>query len=250
MNIEYHKHYSGHLGRMMELKRYGHGGKVMVVFPSSGGSFYEFEDFGMINAMSWFIDNGLVQVYTPASVDTESWMNKHNSMYDKARIQNLYDAYIISEFIPFVHHSSRNYNPMIAMGCSLGAYHAVNMGLRHPDVFDTVIALSGIYDNTYMGGDYHGDTEAHVNNPIESLWGQNDPWFLDHYRRNHWIVCVGQGKWEEDSIRDQRKLQEAFEAKGIPALFDYWGHDVDHDWPAWRIQLPYFLSMLQENKII
>ncbi|NLB08307.1 MAG: esterase, partial [Clostridiales bacterium] len=23
---------------------------------------------------------------------------------------------------------------------------------------------------------------------------------------------------------------------------DYWGYDVHHDWPWWRIQMPYFLG--------
>ena len=29
---------------------------------------------------------------------------------------------------------------------------------------------------------------------------------------------------------------------GIKIWFDYWGYDVNHDWPWWRIQLPYFLQ--------
>ncbi len=45
MNVDYFKHYSGHLNREMEMKHYGHTGKVMVVFPTSGGRFYEYEDF-------------------------------------------------------------------------------------------------------------------------------------------------------------------------------------------------------------
>lgn len=250
MNIEYHQHYSGNLGRMMEMKRYGHAGKVMVAFPSSGGSYYEFEDFGMIAAISWFIEQGHVQVFTPDSVDKESWLADGKWPGDKGQMHNRYDAYIIEEFVPFVKHYSGNFDPMIATGCSLGAFHAVNMGLRHPDVFDTVIALSGVYDVRMMTGEYDGDMSVYVNCPIDSLWNQNDPWFLDRYRNNDFIICTGQGAWEEDSVRDTRRLEEAFRNKGIEAWFDYWGHDVEHDWPAWRKQLPYYLSKLAEqNKI-
>jgi esterase/lipase superfamily enzyme len=31
----------------------------------------------------------------------------------------------------------------------------------------------------------------------------------------------------------------------VPAWFDYWGYDVNHDWPWWRRQLPYFLGKLK-----
>ena len=30
--------------------------------------------------------------------------------------------------------------------------------------------------------------------------------------------------------------------KNIPAWIDYWGYDVNHDWPWWRKQMPYFLG--------
>ncbi len=34
--------------------------------------------------------------------------------------------------------------------------------------------------------------------------------------------------------RSLRLLQGAFEEKGIQAWVDFWGHDVNHDWPWWR----------------
>jgi len=64
------------------------------------------------------------------------------------------------------------------------------------------------------------------------------------------IICAGQGRWEEDTLRDTRLLDTVFAQKGIPAWFDYWGYDVDHDWPAWRIQMPYFLGKLREDNVI
>lgn len=51
-------------------------------------------------------------------------------------------------------------------------------------------------------------------------------------------------------MEDTRRLQEAFNAKGIQAWFDYWGHDVEHDWPSWRKMMPYFLAKLAEQHII
>ena len=56
MNIEYCKWQSPALGQTMELKVYGFYGKPLLVFPAQGGRFYEFEDFGMISAITPFIE--------------------------------------------------------------------------------------------------------------------------------------------------------------------------------------------------
>jgi len=31
-----------------------------------------------------------------------------------------------------------------------------------------------------------------------------------------------------------------------PLWVDLWGHDVNHDWPWWRKQFPYFLEKLYQ----
>jgi esterase/lipase superfamily enzyme len=55
---------------------------------------------------------------------------------------------------------------------------------------------------------------------------------------------VGQGRWEADCLADTRALEGILREKGVPAWFDYWGADVDHDWPWWRKMLPYFLDRM------
>jgi esterase/lipase superfamily enzyme len=60
---EYHKWHSPRLGREMELLVFGHAGLPVVVFPTSGGRFYEFEDRQMIAALSGKIDAGRLQVF-------------------------------------------------------------------------------------------------------------------------------------------------------------------------------------------
>ena len=75
MNVEYHRWWSRNLGQDMELKVYGHAGKPVVVFPSSGGRFHEYEDFGMVDACRPAIDGGAVTLFTLDSVDRQSWLN-------------------------------------------------------------------------------------------------------------------------------------------------------------------------------
>ena len=41
-----------------------------------------------------------------------------------------------------------------------------------------------------------------------------------------------------------RQLEALMRDKGIQAWVDYWGPDVNHDWPWWKKQLRYFLYEL------
>lgn len=246
MNIVYHEFYSVHLNRIMPFKAYGHGGKPIIVFPSSGGRFYEYEDFQMIEACKDFINNGDIKIYTVDSIDNESWLNKGSWPGDKANGHNTYDKYITDEFIPFVYNDSGWYGKMGTTGCSMGGFHSANFFFRHPDIFDTVIALSGIYDaRFFIGGDIV-DKEVYLNSPIDYLKNQNDD-YLNAYRGSNIIICTGQGNWEADSIRDSQLLEEVLRQKNIPSWVDYWGYDVDHDWPWWRVQIQYFLSSLKNH---
>ncbi|MCL2326398.1 MAG: alpha/beta hydrolase-fold protein [Proteobacteria bacterium] len=242
MKTEFHRWFSPSLGKDMSVNVYGHQGKPVIVFPSSGGSFHEFADFGMVEAVRPFIDEGRIILFTPDSVDNESWLNKHISPADRAHRHNAYDAYIIQELVPLAA-SIAGRGDMLATGCSLGAYHAMNFFLRHPDVFNAVVALSGCYQLSYFVGDYC-DENVYLNSPLYYLQNCNDPWYLDRYRHSAIVACTGQGAWEEEMIHDTRWLGHIFAEKGIPAWCDFWGYDVNHDWPWWRIQLPYFLGRI------
>ena len=250
MKVERRSHYSGNLGREMYFNVYGHAGKPMVVFPSSGGSQDEYEAFGMIDALSHYINEGIIKVYTPQSIDQESWLASYKNPHDMASAHDQYDKYIIHEFVALVRYESNWHFGLIATGCSMGAYHAVNFGLRHPDVFDVVIAQSGVYDVRFFSKDFHDEQKAYYNSPIDYLSNMSDPWFLDHYRNNEFIVSVGQGDWEGPHIYDTKRLEEIFHQKSIPGWFDYWGTDVAHDWVWWRHQIPYFMGELRrKNKL-
>ncbi|MBG9988550.1 esterase family protein [Aerococcaceae bacterium DSM 111176] len=242
MHVEFRSHWSSHLNREMAINRYGHAGLPIVVFPSSGGSHSEYADFGMINACREYIENGQVQFFTLSTVDSESWLNKQKSMHDRAQMHSAYEKYVINEAVPFIKYETGNYGPMMTTGCSMGAYHALNFFLQHPDVFRSTIALSGIYDARYFGGDYGNDPLVYQNSPSDYIWNQNDPWFIDQYRQSDIIISTGLGDWEEDGLPSYFTLREAFNEKNIPAWFDVWGDDVSHDWIWWRHQMPYFLD--------
>lgn len=244
MNIEYHKWWSDHLNQDMEFKVYGHAGKPVIVFPCQGGRFYDWEDFRMIDAIHWFIDEGKIQVFSMDSIDRQSWANWNAHPADRARRHENYDQYIIHEIVPYIQNRAIPEQKMLVTGCSMGGYHSGNFFFRHPDIFDTMLAISGPFSLKIFIGDYM-DENVYFNSPLSYLPNLCDNWYLDRYRQGNIIVGCGQGAWEERMLSDTLMLKKILEDKGIPAWIDLWGYDVNHDWPWWHKMVPYFLSHLQ-----
>lgn len=243
MNFEHHRWWSPSLRQDMELRLYGRSGKPVVVFPSSGGRFFEYHDFGMVEAVRPYLQSGRISLVTLDSVDGQSWLNHGAHPADRARRHQEYDRYVTEEVGPFLRQRFPG-RGALATGCSMGAYHAANFFFRHPDLFDAVIALSGLYHlGSFLGG--YMDESVYFHTPLAYLPNLEDPWYLERYRKSQIVVCVGQGAWEEEMVADTRALEQVLRKKRVPAFVDYWGHDVNHDWPWWRKQMPFFLGKLE-----
>lgn len=241
MESTYIKWYSQSLGRDMEYKIYGNDNarRTLLVFPSQDGRFYDYENFGMTNVLSPWIDKGDLRVVCVDGIDWETWSDLGGNPRWRIEQHERWFHYVVDELIPSVRRVDETF---IVTGCSMGGFHAGNFFFRRPDLFDTVIALSGLYHASYFFGDY-SDELVYSNSPLDFLrWMPADHYYWDMYRHRRIICCVGQGNWEEDLLDSTRRLDTLLCEKGVPAWFDYWGHDVAHDWEWWRRQLPYFIG--------
>ena len=247
MQVEEHFWYSPHLNRDMALKVYGHWGTPLLVFPCSLGRDYDYEGMGMIDAISEYIEGGRIKLFCVDSVDAESWYNFGVPPHERNARHEAYDSYIACEVIPFIReHCQQPSVRVLANGCSMGALHAVNSFLKHPDLFAGTIALSGLYrlDRAEFGLTANDIPAVYFNSPLNYLPGLENDWFLQWYRKSTIVVCVGQGAWENEALEDTRLIDRIFRSKRIPAWVDFWGEDVDHDWPWWFRQMNYFLETI------
>lgn len=242
MHIEYHKRYSGVLGRDMETKLYGEHGPVFLVFPTSGGRFYEYEDFGMIEAVAPFIEAGRARFFALDSLDNETWLNSKIPHPEKVRGHNRYESYVVEEALPLVWELCGQ-TPLFTTGCSLGAYHAADFVLRRPELFAGALCLSGVYSLKFALGDYM-DAAAYYHSPLNYLPGLLDPRILADMRKLALVLCVGQGAYEEECLAETLALSSMLRDKAVPHTLDVWGFDVNHDWPWWRKMAPHFLEKL------
>jgi esterase/lipase superfamily enzyme len=234
MNREYHHWVSSHLGRSMETLVFGHGGAPVLVFPTTMGRFYQYEDFGMVGALEPKIEAGYIQLYCLDSVDAESWYNKAVPPGRRVERHLHYERYIFDEYIPFVR--ERNPKPLIVTGTSFGAYHAVNFALRRPSSFIKLVALSGRYDVRGFLDGYDDDT-VYYNCPVEYLPGLTDDAYLAPLRRMQIVLLSGE---HDIALSSTRLVSEALTAKHVPhELAIWWGKT--HDWPLWREAIPHYL---------
>ena len=145
MHIEEYCWHSPHLQREMALKVYGHWGAPYIVFPCSRGRYFDYEGMGMIAALAGFIDSGRVKLFAVDSVDAESWYDFGAPPAARNARHEAYDRYITAEVVPFMRqHCASPEARVMANGCRMGAHHAVNFFLRHPDLFAGTIALTGL----------------------------------------------------------------------------------------------------------
>ena len=250
METQYFKQYSPALGRDMEMKVYGHAGRPVLYIPCQNGRFFDFENFKMTDTWQPWIDSGRAMVFSVDTLDAETW-SAQNNPYDRIRRHEQWMNYLFDEVVPFARDmvNRRNgwdgYPGVIAFGCSLGATHAANCFFRRPDLFDGLLALSGIYTASYGFGDY-SDELVYLNSPVDSLAGMpKDHPYIQRYTSGRGIIVVGQGPWEapETTFR----LRDICNEKGIGVWVDIWGHDVAHDWDWWYKQAAYHIPHLLDN---
>jgi esterase/lipase superfamily enzyme len=236
MNREYHKWYSSRVGREMELLVFGHSGVPVLVFPTSGGRFYEFEDRGMVAALAAKIERGALQLFCVDSMNMESWYNR--GIHPRMRIGRhmLYEQYLLNEVLPMMRAKNREARPL-TLGCSFGGYHAVNMALRRPEIFCGFVSLSGAFDLApFLDGYYDEDCYYHL--PTHYLPKLTDPWFLEQFRADRFVLATG---CDDHCLTENQNLDRILNERGIAHRLDVWQAENSHDWPTWRRMVEEYL---------
>jgi esterase/lipase superfamily enzyme len=222
---------------------YGHYGRPLLAFPSQEGPAWQYEERGMIDAVGELIDAGRVKVYAVDSFDSGSWYRHDVPLEERAQLHGLYEDWIVNQVVPFIRDDSGDSAEIMVTGVSFGAYHAANFALRHADLFPLAICQSGVYDvSVVASGSERGDT-VYFNNPadyVAHLGGEHLDWLRGQVNL---LLIAGQGQWEDTTgaLDSTRRFAGQLADKGISHELDVWGHDVAHDWPAWRAQIAHHL---------
>jgi len=233
--------HSPHLNSWMPIVRYGNYGRPLLLYPTAQSDLLDAERFFLIKSIEPLIKAGRVTVFSIESINARAWMNKEVSVPMKAHLQSLYSAYVEKEVVPHIRRAVQDDSARIGVtGASFGAFHAANQFFRRPDLFDTLIAMSGFYDleGSYLHG--HSNEDIYYNNPM---------WFLRDYHgqqldlvNNHTQIHLLCGTGPYELPEATRRFSQLLWDKGIWHNTDLWGPDMAHDWPTWRAMLPHYLE--------
>lgn len=238
MQREYHRWYSNRLGQDAELLVFGHAGARVLVFPTAMGRFYEYEDHGMVEVLRDRIDGGKVQLYCLDGDDRRGLYDRGISPEERIRRVVDFENYVLAEVLPLSEIKNPG-SPLVAHGCSLGAFHAVNLAFRHPHLFGGLMALSGRYDLTRAMGCYtdlldgHYDQDVYFNTPSHFVSLLSDATLLNELRRLEIRLVIGEA---DVFLENNRAFSEALWTKGIGHAFHVWDGEA-HTFREWREML-------------
>jgi len=242
MNREYHKWFSPKLQRDMELLIFGHSGKAVLFFPTRMARFYDYENWGIINALKDRINRGELQIFCVDSIDNESFYN-HN-VHPSVRIARhlQYEDYLLTEVIPLIR-SKNQWEYIEAAGCSMGAYHAINIAMKYPWLFKKAVGISGRYDLTkdydHFKDLFHGYHNEHIyfNMPSQYMANLNDGYLLNAVRNLEVILAIGQ---TDPFLQVNKEFSQLLWNKGVSNHLFLWESNA-HRPRYWRQMTPLYL---------
>jgi esterase/lipase superfamily enzyme len=238
---EYQKWYSPALKRDMEMLVFGKKGMPVLFFPTRSARFYDMENWKIIDAMSGKIAAGQVQVFCVDSIDKESF---YSDIPPQERIlRHLeFEQYILEEVVPFIRKRNKN-GKLTVTGCSLGAFHAVNIGLKHPTIFSKIVGMSGRYDLTkalpFFDDLFDGyfDENVYFNMPNRFVPGITDEMLLNQLRQLDITIVIGR---DDPFLPDNEQLSASLNAIGVPHHFYIWNEEA-HRPRYWRQMVKLYL---------
>lgn len=166
--------------------------------------------------------------YAGESHGDSEWVN---SMDGKA----LFDDFVAKEVVGWADKTLRTMpspQTRIIGGVSEGGYGAVNIALKHPDVFGNVLALSGYFVNDGSGWARpimgHDQPWLDANSPLTVLASKPGP--RPEWQAMHFFLAAGV---HEKTYTDQTKrLATALKALGIDTQIELL--DGKHGWNLWN----------------
>ncbi len=224
MNRTYHKWFSGCLHRNMELLVFGYAGRAVLFFPTRMARFYDYENWGVIEALQGKIENGELQLFCVDSIDAESFYNHWVHPEQRIARHLQYEQYILTEVLPFMQtQNSAGYFEVA--GCSMGSYHAINLAMKHPTLFKKVVCMSGRYDLTQpvdnfkdLFDGYRSD-DIYFNMPRQFMANLGDGDDLQAIRHMEIIMAVGE---TDPFVGSNRDFSGLLNNKAIPHHLYIW----------------------------
>lgn len=241
MKREYHSWHNAALNREMPVLAFGHAGAKVLSFPTRDGRFYEFENLGLVETLRPRIEAGELQIWCVDGLNDETFYCNWNVPRDRLLRHGLFERYVLDELLPFMN-SHNDHRQTVALGLSLGAFHAADLAFRHPQHFGKLVACSGRYDLS-LAIEHFRDLLDGFRGPLldrhtpitylPSIHGEA----LRHLRRMDITVAIGR---EDPFLDNNLKLSGLLQQLAVPHQLQIWDGRA-HAAAAWQSMVPLYL---------
>lgn len=234
--------HSERLEREVTVVRWGTVGMPLLLFPTAGGDAEEVERFHMISTLSDDLEAGRIKIYSCDNVAGRVLFAEEGSPQHRMWMMGQFQDFVRWELAPAIRADCRSDDiGIVTAGASIGAFQALAILCRHPDVFTAALCMSGTYDlSRFLRARPTPDFRRA--SPLHWLPGLDDERHLSTLRERFVLLASGEG--EAEDIGESWRMADVLGAKGIPNRVDSWGLEWKHDWSLWRNMLHAYVPEL------
>ena len=221
------------------------GTKLPAVYLLHGGN-GGFRDWSNDSDVARFAEEGLILVMPEG--DESYYTNSAEHPQDR------YEDYIVNDLIADVETRfpvASGQEKRAVVGVSMGGFGAVNLALRHPNLFAFVGGLSSAIDVPSRPFSFHRIGQWRHHESIFGPWGSstrrdNDPFVLAHFadpaKVPYFFLTCGD---REGLLPANRRFTKLLQERG----FHYEFHVVSggHDWNQWNARLEDCFRSLRQH---
>lgn len=182
---------------------HGHYGRPIVVLPPTGGRAWDFDDNGLIDAVSDLAEGGRAKIYCVDGRDN-----------DDVQSRAAYEAWVLERVLPFVYEDCGGPLEMVVAGCADGAVSAADLALGRADLFPAAVCMSGRFDDE-------------VTDAVARLGPDQVDWING---RVNLVLGVSSDADAAAATAFAARLRDL----GIRYAIDQTPADTPCGWPAWR----------------
>lgn len=233
--------YSQRVGTDVGVVRWGAVGLPALIFPTAGGDAEELERFHVVDALGPLLEAGRLKVYSCDSVSGRAMLKEEGTSQYRMWLQNQFEQFVYHELVPAIRSDCNSENiAIIAGGSSIGAFNALAVLTRYPDVFSHALCLSGTFDlQRFLRAESTEDW--YFSSPLHFVPGLSGA-LLERLQSRFVLFASGEG--EHEDLGETWRMADVLGKKGIPNRVDNWGPDWPHEWDTWRKMYPQYLGEL------
>jgi esterase/lipase superfamily enzyme len=201
----------------MEDLWFGKFGRPVMLFPTSGGHFFENEDFKLTESLADKVDAGHIQLVCVDSIDQESWYNRGVHPAIRAARHAQYDSYLRNEMIPYTFNRAQR-GGLVVYGASFGAYHAAISPAVIP-ISSAARSVSQGCTTSIVSRRLLGQQLLPLRCPTAYIPNMDGEW-VGRLSQVDWVIATGE---YDTLVQKNREFSDLLWSRGIPNHSEIWG---------------------------